>query len=282
MDTHDFDYYRPQTIMDACMLHQSLKAQRKTPVYFSGGTEIITLGRLNMFITNAVIDIKGIPECQMMEFNQQYLVLGAALPLAEIEGSNTFPLLRKTVSAIADHTARNKITLGGNINANIFYREAVLPLLLTDSLFVIAGLNGIKTVSIHDVFDEFLQLKNEELLVQVLIHRQYLHLPFISVKKHKQWNTGYPLVTIAALKVDHEIRVAFSGLCPFPFRSRKVEIELNRQNLAYEERINQAFKHLPEPLLDDIQGSKAYRLFVLKNTLYDVLIGLEDEENATI
>ena len=55
---------------------------------------------------------------------------------------------------MADHTARGKITLGGNICAQIFYREAVLPFLLADSEVIIAGPKGMKVAAINQVFDE--------------------------------------------------------------------------------------------------------------------------------
>lgn len=59
----DFEYYRPTSIREAVQLDQTLRKQGKIPAYYSGGTEIITLTRINMFVTDAVIDIKGIPEC---------------------------------------------------------------------------------------------------------------------------------------------------------------------------------------------------------------------------
>ena len=49
--------------------------------------------------------------------------------------------------------------------------------------------------------------------------RRFIDAPFVSIKRRQQWDTGYPLITVAALKMDEEVRVALSGLCPFPFRS---------------------------------------------------------------
>ncbi|MED4989612.1 FAD binding domain-containing protein [Parageobacillus toebii] len=68
-----------------------------------------------------MIDIKHIPECRTLEVGQHELVLGAALSLTTIEETNPFPLLTKTASEVADRTARNQITLGGNICGQIFF-----------------------------------------------------------------------------------------------------------------------------------------------------------------
>ncbi|WP_342429356.1 FAD binding domain-containing protein [Neobacillus sp. FSL H8-0543] len=278
MISYDFEYYLPSSIKEAVHLFEELNGKGKEPIYFSGGTEIITLGRLNTVKTGAVIDIKQIPECRIFDLQQEYLVTGAANTLTNIEEVNLFPLLSKTVSEIADRTARNKITAGGNICGQIFYREAVLPFLLTDSLMVIAGSKGIKTVSIKEVFNQRLLLERDELLVQVKTNQSYLNLPFASIKKRRQWNTGYPLITVAALKVNGLIRIAISGLTAYPFRSPQMEERLNERGPSLNQRIDQAVHELKVPPLDDSEGSFRYRMFVLKNTLHDVLSQLEGEE----
>ena len=110
-----------------------LSEQGKMPCYFSGGTEFITFARVNKLNADAVIDIKGIPECNVLEIQGNQLVIGAAVSLNKITDSKLFPLLGQTVKKIADHTSRNKITIGGNINSELIYRESVLPLLLSDA-----------------------------------------------------------------------------------------------------------------------------------------------------
>jgi CO/xanthine dehydrogenase FAD-binding subunit len=275
MLSFDFDYYKPKTLMEAVELNQSLLQQGKEPMFFSGGTELITLGRINHAYTETVIDLKGLIEAKMMDFDDDYLVLGSTLTLTEIEEANLFPLLTKTASEVANHTARGKITLGGNICAQIFYREAVLPFLLADSQVVIVGLEGVKVIPINHIFDEQLQLSKGECLVQVATEKRYIEAPFVSIKKRQQWETGYPLITVAALEIDQKKRLAISGLCPFPFRAKKVEEALNNRQLSYKERITMALNDLPNPILDDVQGSADYRLFVLQNLLLDILTRLE-------
>jgi CO/xanthine dehydrogenase FAD-binding subunit len=272
MLSFNFDYFKPVTIKEAIDLFQTFDRQGKTPMFFSGGTELITLGRINLAYADVVIDIKEIPECKVMGVSGENIVFGSALSLTKIEEANFFPLLTKTASEIADHTARGKITLGGNICAQIFYREAVLPFLLSDAKVMIAGVEGIKIVPINDIFDTQLQLKKGEILLQVALEKKYTESPYLSIKRHQQWNYGYPLVTIASLVADDVIRVAFSGLCPFPFRSKEMEEVLNNKMLPIAERISEAISILPKPILDDVEGSADYRIFVLKNLLTDILM----------
>lgn len=271
MISYDFDYYQPTSIKEATQLFHSLDKQGKKPLYFSGGTEIITLGRHNKIITGAVIDIKAIPECLVLKKEQQKLILGAALSLTTIRRTNLFPFLSKTISGIADNTARNKITLGGNICGNIIYREAVLPLLLTESHVVIASHTGLKQQPLSERFDQKLQLEKGEFLVQIITEQKEIDSPFLNIKKRRQWDVGYPLLTTAAMQKNNRLKIAFSGLCNFPFRNEQMENSLNTNQLSKEERVKQAVQHIPASILDDVNGSAAYRLFVLKNTMLDIL-----------
>jgi CO/xanthine dehydrogenase FAD-binding subunit len=271
----DFEYFKPETLEKAVDLYHSLKQQGKQPMYILGGTELITLGRINLVYTDAVIDLKEIAECKAMEFRGDFLVLGSALTLTQIEEANPFPLLTKTSSEIADHTARGKITLGGNICAQIYYREAVLPFLLADSQIVIVGAEGIRVVPINEIFQEQLKLMPGEFLVQMATEKRFISAPHFAVKRRQQWDIGYPLITLAALKIEEKVRVAISGLCPFPFRSIEVEAALNVRDQSMGERIARAIQVLPDPILDDVEGSADYRLFVLQNLLIDCLTVLE-------
>ena len=270
----EFDYYKPDSLQEAVELFQKLSQQGRQPMFFSGGTELITLGRINLVSADIVIDIKNIKELRVIREYEDRLVLGSSLSLTEVEEAKFFPLLVKTASEVADHTAREKITLGGNICARIFYRETVLPFLLADSLAVIAGPEGLKNIPINEIFHHHLQLETGEFLVQLETNRIMYEAPFVSIKRRQQWKTGYPLVTIAGLAADGEVRVAISGLCPYPFRSRDMETALNNQQYSFDERIGRAIKMLPGPILDDVEGSADYRLFVLKNLLSDVMTTL--------
>lgn len=276
MIAFDFEYFKPQTAQEATQLFQSLKQQGRQPSYYSGGTEILTLGRINQWYADAVIDIKEIPECNVIEVNQSIITIGAAITLDQLKQADVYPMLSKTIGEIADHTARQKITIGGNLCGQIMYREGVLPLLLADCNLVIACPKGNRVVSIHEVFHQQLQLQSSEFLVQIQIDPQYIGLPFRSVKKRKQGNVGYPLLTLAAIRQDNISRIAISGICSYPFLYDQVIDHSNGQNI--EDSIEKIVSAISGPVLDDVEGSADYRLFVLRNTLRDVLNSLEGVE----
>jgi CO/xanthine dehydrogenase FAD-binding subunit len=112
MIAFDFEYYKPDSLNEAVKLYGKLSRSGKNPLYYSGGTEIITMARRNDIFTKAVIDIKGIPECNVYEIRGNQLVTGAAVTLTNIAENKVIPVLSKTSNFAADHTARNKITIG--------------------------------------------------------------------------------------------------------------------------------------------------------------------------
>ncbi|SDO22965.1 xanthine dehydrogenase molybdenum-binding subunit [Paenibacillus sp. yr247] len=271
----DFEYYKPLTVQKAVELFKYLQTHGKNPLFFSGGTEIITFARRNSIQPRAIIDLKSIPESNVTELQKDNLVIGSCVSLSNLSASNLFPLLSATAQGVADQTARNKITLGGNICGEIYYREAVLPLLLADSQMVIAGPQGVKDINIHDVFLQRMRLEKSEFLLQTITNRVYLSLPFVHFKKRQIGNVGYPLVTVAALKKENQIRTAFSGVCSFPFRSIEVEQILNNSKLSLMEKIDQVILNLPAPVINNTEGSADYRTFVLKNTLFEIVKAFE-------
>jgi CO/xanthine dehydrogenase FAD-binding subunit len=274
----DIEYCRPSSVQEAVTVYQELEAAGTSPVWYGGGTELISMARAGNNCFGSVIDIKNIPECRTLDGVGENLVLGAGLTLDEVRRSGKFPLLGKTAGRIADHTVQCKITLGGNIASTIIYREAVLPLLLGDALLTAAGPQGIRTYRIHDIFKERLELPRGEFLISAAVDRVYTEAPFFHIKKTKNEKIDYPLLTTDAVISDGFMRIAFAGLAAYPFRDMGVEYILNDQSLDYEERAEKIAGALSGLLLDDMNGSAGYRRFVLKNTVVNILESIKDAE----
>ncbi|MDW0108451.1 FAD binding domain-containing protein [Sporosarcina aquimarina] len=270
MIAFDFKYFKPATAEETCETWNEVQRQGEKPMIFSGGTEIITFARVNKLYTDAVIDIKGIKECNVLELQENEIVIGAAVSLNKITDSKLFPLLGDTVKQIADRTSRNKITIGGNINSQLIYKEGVLPLLLVDAKVKLAKKKGEEVVPLQSIFDKELKMGPGEMLLQVIINASAVDLPYANIKRTKFSKVGYPVVSVAALVKDNQTRVAFSGVCSYPFRSHEVETILNDSKLTISERVEKVIGHLSSEIIDDLQGTKGYRIFVLRNILLDI------------
>lgn len=207
----DFEYFRAETLDQAFDYYHNLISENKKPLYYAGGTEIISMARVNSIEFDAVIDLKGIPECNQLEVKNGSFIIGCARTLTEIADCGIYPLLSKTVKRIADHTIQDKITIGGNLAGTIKYREAALPLMISDCKIKIMTQNGLTEIPFLQIFDGRIQIKDGEFLVSLSIDDEYLNLPYNHVKKTKMDKIDYPLITMAATKNDMVIKAAITG-----------------------------------------------------------------------
>jgi len=276
MIPYEFTYFRPHTVTEAVTAWRKAEAAGSRPIYYSGGTEIITLARVNELKTGAVIDLKEIPENNAMETQGEKLVLGAALPLTLISEANPFPLLTEVMLEIADQTVRNKLTLGGNLSGKIIFRETSLPLLLAEADIRIEGPAGGRTVPLRENFNGAVQYRSGEFLSQVIINKVYTQFPYYTKKKRKQGTVGYPLMTLAAIKKDGAVRAAFSGVCAAPFRSESVENELNGRSSDAAEKAKRASEVLSDKVIDNKDASAEFRIYILKKAIETALTHLKE------
>lgn len=279
MIPYEFAYYRPDTLQEAVSAFKQLQSQGKTAVYYSGGSEIITMCRAGGIRPDAVIDIKRIAQCAALDSDDRALHIGSVCTLNQIAESKRFPLLELSCGRIADHTNQCRITLGGNLCGTIIYRETSLPLLLTDADITLFGLEGERTVPLQSVFDGRMRLEPGEFIVQLHVPVWALSARHFHIKKTTNEKIDYPLVSVAAICRGERLLAGFSGICSHPFRSVPIEAVLNDRTKSCGERAELACGLLPEPASTDVEGSGEYRLFVFKNTLRELL---EEWENGGV
>ncbi|GLC82710.1 FAD binding domain-containing protein [Lacrimispora brassicae] len=269
----DFDYYKPESMEEAFDCYHDLILNNKKPLYYGGGTEIISMARVNNIEFDAVIDLKGIPECNELEISDGKFRIGTAQTLTNIAEYNAYPLLSQTIKRIADHTIQGKITIGGNLAGTIKYREAALPLMISDCSLQVMTQGGLVQVPFLQAFKGKLQLKKGEFLVSVLIEEEDLNLPYNHVKKTKIEKIDYPLITMAALKNKKAVKAAISGYGDNPIiLSERI---INHKSYSTEQKITKIINLAHNDCKGDLSGSREYREFVLKNILQEMFNNFE-------
>jgi CO/xanthine dehydrogenase FAD-binding subunit len=271
----DFIYCRPETVQEAVETWWKFQSEKKRAIYYGGGSEIITLCRAGAIRPDAVIDIKCIPELTKMALDRTYLHVGAACTLNQIKESDLFKPLRLACGRIADHTNQCRITLAGNLCGTIIYRETSLPLLCCDASVTLLGPDGERTLPLQNVFRADMKLFPGELITYIHIPTWALEAPYAHIKKTANEKIDYPLVSVCALKKDGVLHAAFSGICPYPFRSDEVDAVLNDDTLAPTDKAEKAARLLPAPPVCDAEASGEYRLFVFQNTICELLEGFK-------
>ncbi len=276
----DLVYYRPESIAEAVAAFEEGRDRRLDPLYLAGGTEITTFSRQGKIRPGALIDLKKIPECSLLETRGDVVVLGSALPLNRVIESGLFPLLSQTTGGIADYTVRNRLSLGGNIAGRLPFREAVLPFLACDARFVFAGPKGTRTVTRADAFAEHLRLDAGEFLLQILVEKRYLTVPFFHRRRERGGRIDYPLIALVLLRVEREIRCAVSGLCAAPRRIGEIEGPLSDLARPAGERAAAAIDALPVAIKSDFRASADYRRHLFGIALEEGLQALERRQDA--
>jgi CO/xanthine dehydrogenase FAD-binding subunit len=134
--------------------------------------------------------------------------------------------------------------------------------------------DGYRTRPITEVFDKRMVLDKEEILLQITVDKSKTELPYFQTRKVKQSEIDYPILHIAALKEDEEIKFALSSLCPFPFRSENIEEILNDSSLSKADKIDEVVENLPVPINSNLRGGKEYKEMIFRNSLQACLDSL--------
>lgn len=272
MINFDFDFVQPSAVEIAIKTFYADEDKKK--MYVSGATEFISRARMCEITPRVVIDTKFIPECNVFEQNEEHIIIGSAVPLNKIIDANPFPLLTDVCRGIASRTARNKITLGGNLLSDLPYRETMLPLLLANSQLVIATSNGIEKRNM----DEIGKLAEGELLLQTITDKQYLNVPYQYRRKTRQSNLNYPIITAAALREGDIWRFAFSGLCHEPLCERKLNEKINAIDLKSVADMSGLVDYVPGEVLDDMNASRGFRTYLFRVLLHQMIIEGDKKE----
>jgi len=279
MMAQDFSYWRPASIAEATALFASLRQAGQTPMYYAGGTEILTRARNGELRPHAVIDIKGIEALRSWSRDATGWHFGAALSLDTLADHSPWPLLGHVAARIADHTSRTHITLGGNLASALPYREAALPFWLVDAHITLADAAHTWTVPFDEAFTGTLSLAPGDLVVELSVPPSQTDLPFFTQKQTRLDFVDYPLVTLAAVRwPDGTVRVAHSGLTSTPRRAAAEELAAINQSGSAATRAALAVRRLAGPIVHDLHGSADYRRFVYHYTLADALAALDREE----
>lgn len=263
----DFVFLQPKTIGEAIQAYETHLAEGKSVMYYGGGTEFISRSRHGEIDVDVVIDVTHSQELQTYEIQHEKLVIGAGVTLSSVTDHVLFPLLSKVARGIATRTARNKITIGGNLCSHLPYKEAILPFLLAESTIIIATGKGL----VERPIEKLVELGGNEFLVQILTDKEMVKMPFTHVKRTRQSIINYPIVTMATMDVNRHLRVAVSGLLEEPIRSKEMEEILNLRDDTTRKLSEEGLKAMTDNVMEDALATKDYRGFVFKNLLQQVL-----------
>lgn len=272
----DRAFYRPGSLSEVLELLQA----RSDATLLAGGTD------LGLEISNhrrdfpVAISLEAVPELKGVENTPDYLDIGAAVSLTQIETAlhGIFPALDEMIHWFAARQVRNRATLGGNIGTASPIGDLPPVLLALDAQLKLASANGVRWLPLADFFKSYRQtdLQAGELIVSVRIPKT---LPAgasqrfsYSYKIGKRGTDDISIVAAAyAIDLDDrrqivQARLGYGGVAATPIRAIAVEEWLVGKPWSLE-MVQQAKPMLYDAFtpLNDLRGSAEYRKKLVAN-----------------
>lgn len=145
-----FDYAAPRTVAETV----GLLAGGGSAWLLAGGTDLIVQLRTGRKLADVVVDIKKIPELNVLTVDANGLTLGAAVPCYRIYQDaavrKSYPALVEVASLIGGTQIQGRASIGGNL-CNAAPSADSIPLLIAMGARAnIAGPNGTRQVAVED------------------------------------------------------------------------------------------------------------------------------------
>lgn len=285
MIAFDFIFERPVTAEAAYALWAQAGEAGKKPLYFSGGTEVVTAMRKGTVKADVVIDLKGIAAYTTLGIGKSpvsggALWIGGGMALGTLIERMPGTLLSEVARGIADHTVRNTLTIGGNICGRLPYREMALGLLTLGAEVVLYGPDGLVRRPMAEVFHKRLALKPGEFLLGLELEPAALaETRYFRRRRQKQTDIDYPICHTVVTRRGEAYSVAVSGVSAYVWFGEKTS-GLIEAGASPQAQTMVIWERLAELAVDDLRASKAYKLGLLKRDLAEAFSQLRGPGEA--
>lgn len=147
----DFEYEAPTSVAEAVQILSRYNGAARP---MAGGTDLIDQVRVGRHKPDMVVDIKQIPELNVLELSAAGLRLGAAVPCYRIYGDAN---IARQYSALADSARiiggiqiQSRASFGGNLCNSGPAADSTPSLIALGGVAVIAGPKGTRQVAVED------------------------------------------------------------------------------------------------------------------------------------
>jgi carbon-monoxide dehydrogenase medium subunit len=269
----DFEYEAPTSIAEAVrVLGERDGAARP----LAGGTDLIDQIRVGRHQPNLVVDIKKIPELNVLELSAAGLRLGAAVPCYRIYGDSAiaeaYAALADSARIIGGIQIQSRASVGGNLCNSGPAADSTPALIALGAVAVIAGPSGRREVAV----ESFCTGPGKNVLGrgEFLVELKFPSRPPNSGSHYRRFiprnEMDIAVVGVGASVVLNgkgesfvSARIALGAVGPTPLFAAEAGRLLAGQPVseAVIEKAAQAARTLAKPI-DDMRGTKEFRLHV--------------------
>ena len=265
---HQFEYVKPPTLREAVRLLARYGPRARA---LAGGTDLIALISDGMVAPETVVDLKGIPGLDRIEFKNGIISIGALVTFSDLRQSpiiaRKFPLIREMTGWVASVGIRNRATMVGNLCSAVPCCDSGAVLLVYDAAVLVTGPAGKRKVPLREWFlgPRKTVLKRGEIATgaTVALPKKKHGACFVKLRRYEGEDLAQASVTVLAL-AGNRYRVSFGSVAPRPIAAERIEALLDGQALS-EDLIQKAVRLVPEEItpITDIRATKEYRLHMV-------------------
>lgn len=271
----EFDFAAPDTLQRAVELLSHANGEARA---LAGGTDLIPQIKENRRRPSLVVDIKKIPELNVLSYDTDGLRIGAAVSCTAIVSfaavKEHYPALAEACALIGSYQIQNRAALGGNICNAAPSADAVPPVLSYGGRLLIASPNGQRELAAETFFTGPGQtvLTSGEVLVEIrlppppaksgaaylrFIPREEMDIAVAGVGSFVQLS--------AAGQRCQQARITLASVAPTPVRADEAEAFVAGKVLDATTIVEagELAARAARPI-SDVRGSAAYRLELVR------------------
>ncbi|MFN5299932.1 MAG: FAD binding domain-containing protein [Planctomycetaceae bacterium] len=269
----DFDYSAPTSVAEAVrVLGQHNGSARP----LAGGTDLIDQIRIGRHQPELVVDLKRLPELNVLEVSEAGLRLGAAVPCCRIRENAAivrhYSALADSARIIGGIQIQSRASVGGNLCTSGPAGDSIPSLIALGARAVLTGPAGTREVPV----EEFCTgpgknvLQRGEIVVELRFpgavpHSGSHYLRFIPRNEMDiaVVSVGAAVVLDATGKKIKSARIAVGAVAPTPLFAKEASELLAGQEAgeAAYQRAAEAARAIARPI-DDMRGTKEFRVHV--------------------
>jgi len=266
-------YEAPRSVDEAAALLAKHGAAARA---LAGGTDLLAQMKSGARHPAVIVDLKRIDELMQVRETDGGLVIGAAVPAAELREHPAlrrwFPGLAEAVALIGSEQIQGRASLGGNLCNASPAADTTPALLVNDATVEIAGASGRRCVPVAELCTApgRTSLREGELVTKVLLAAPAPRSADAYLRLIPRTEMDIAVVGAAvriALAPDGSClaaRVALGAVAPTAIRVPEAEAALagSRLDAAALARMAEAVRAAARPI-DDKRGTAAYRRQVI-------------------
>jgi len=270
----DFEYEAPTKLAEALTLMTQHNGSARP---LAGGTDVIDHVRTGRLSPDLLIDVKKLPELNILELNPAGLRLGAAVPCWKITGhgelSQKYAALADSCHIIGGIQIQSRASVGGNLCNSGPAADSIPSLIVLGARCVIASAKGTREVPVED----FCNGPGKNILQpgELLVELRFPARPEHSGSHYRRFiprnemdiavvGVGASVTLDASGQKFTDARISLGAVAPTPLLARDAAAALIGQSVgdASIAAAANAARSIATPI-SDMRGTKEYRVHLV-------------------